>query len=114
MRRLKSGCYKILVPLYGITFYVAFSNSDAFDLTGIDYAVGSGAFVEYHEDPPLMILMDHGHEVVIHECTHAALCLMGTIGIAPDVDNQEPMAYLMGYIADQVYECLVDYWARNA
>lgn len=106
MRKHKSGCYKATIPLYNRSFYIALSNKAAGDLIGDNYVVETGMVQEFESDPPLLVLIDKSHEVVVHECTHVALCIMRTIGITPDIDNQEPMAYLMGFIAEQVYKCL--------
>ena len=40
---------------------------------------------------------------ISHEATHAAMDIFGDIGIVPDVNNQEPLAYLVGWISDCIY-----------
>nr|DAG74056.1 MAG TPA: Thermolysin metallopeptidase, catalytic domain [Caudoviricetes sp.] len=45
---------------------------------------------------------------VAHEATHVAMNLMRDCGIAPDLHNQEVMAYLIGYIVGEINR------ARNA
>jgi hypothetical protein len=104
--RLKSGCYKATIPLYNRSFYIALSNKAAGDLIGDIYVVETGMVQEFEDDPPLVVLIDKSNEVVVHECTHVALCIMRKIGMTPDIDNQEPMAYLMEFIAGRVYEAI--------
>lgn len=40
------------------------------------------------------------HEKVTHESVHAAMDIFRDIGADIDTDNQEPFAYLVGWIAD--------------
>ena len=42
-------------------------------------------------------------DYIAHEATHAAMDIFGDIGIVPDVNNQEPLAYLIGWISDCIY-----------
>lgn len=39
-------------------------------------------------------------EKISHECVHAAMDIFGDIGAEVDIENQEPFAYLAGWIAD--------------
>lgn len=41
-------------------------------------------------------------DTIAHECTHVVLNIFKTKGVEVDTDNQEPTAYLMGYITHQV------------
>lgn len=43
---------------------------------------------------------DMRFDYIAHEATHAAMDIFGDIGIVPDVNNQEPLAYLVGWISD--------------
>jgi hypothetical protein len=113
-RKLKSGCYKATIPLYNRSFHIALSNKAAGELIGDIYVVETGMVQELLSDIPLMILIEKSHEVIVHECTHMALCIMATIGMTPDIDNQEPMAYMMGFIAEQVYGAIDKEAALNA
>jgi hypothetical protein len=106
IKKHKSGCYKITLPIYLVSFYLALDNKYADKLTGDKYEVEMGMVKEFDGDPPLMILVDKTHEVISHEITHVALILMHKLGIYPSYEDQEPMAYIMGYIAEHVYKCL--------
>lgn len=106
IRKHKSGCYKITLPIYLVSFYLALDNEHAEKLAGEDCEVEMGMIREFESDPPLMILASKTHEVIAHEVTHVTLILMHKLGIYPSYEDQEPMAYMMGYIAEQVYKCL--------
>ena len=41
-----------------------------------------------------------------HEAVHAAMDIFKDTDTIPDVDNQEPLAYLISYITDILYKCL--------
>lgn len=45
-----------------------------------------------------LIKDDIGASVMAHEATHAALCVFDFVHAEPDYENQEPFAYLVGYI----------------
>ena len=47
---------------------------------------------------------DMRFDYIAHEATHAAMDIFGDIGIVPDVNNQEPLAYLVGWIAKCINE----------
>lgn len=42
-------------------------------------------------------------EVAAHEATHAALGIYEYVGADVDVENQEPFAYLVGFITDCIW-----------
>jgi len=46
----------------------------------------------------VLVKEDIGASVMAHEATHAALCVFDFVHAEPDYDNQEPFAYLVGYI----------------
>lgn len=46
------------------------------------------------------------YSVVAHEAPHAAMCIFGYIGAVPDVNNQEPFSYLVGWISGCVCEAV--------
>ena len=41
-------------------------------------------------------------DYIAHEATHVALCIFNDVGAVVDYDNQEPLAYLIGW----VFECV--------
>lgn len=46
------------------------------------------------------------HGTIAHECHHAVMSMCKTLGIKPNVDNQEPTAYLHGWLAEWIYKIL--------
>lgn len=46
-------------------------------------------------------------KIICHESTHAAMQVFSEIDAIPDLENQEPFAYLCGYIADCCYEAKI-------
>jgi len=46
-------------------------------------------------------------ETLAHECVHAAWRVLELVGVKSDVDNQEPLAYLTGWIARQVNNFMI-------
>lgn len=47
-------------------------------------------------------LDDYCTEALTHECVHAAWRTLQLVGVKSDVDNQEPLAYLTGWISQRV------------
>lgn len=52
-------------------------------------------------------LEDYCTETLTHECVHAAWRVLQLVGVKSDVDNQEPLAYLTGWISRQVNNFMV-------
>lgn len=48
--------------------------------------------------------LDITPSVVAHESTHAAMKIYEYVGAEVDMDNQEPFAYLVGWIADCIWQ----------
>lgn len=44
--------------------------------------------------------LDISFENVTHESVHAAMCMLDYCGVKFHADNQEPIAYLAGWVAD--------------
>ena len=58
-----------------------------------------GTLVVLWEDNPT-----NGH--VAHESGHVAITMLSELGIALHVDNQEPITYMIGWVADKIHEVL--------
>lgn len=41
---------------------------------------------------------DDSMDTIIHECTHVAMFMLACIGVTVDVNEQEPIAYLIPYL----------------
>lgn len=67
--------------------------------------VGGMASVLYGSGAPFftMFLPNEDVSIVVHECVHMAHMLMDEHAIPVSMENTETMAYLTGYLFDQVY-----------
>ena len=45
-------------------------------------------------------------DIIAHECFHFVNELFSHKGIIPDTENDEPGAYLMGWIVEECFKCL--------
>lgn len=54
-------------------------------------------------------LDDYCTETLTHECVHAAWRVLELVGVKSDVDNQEPLAYLTGWISQHVNNFMVSH-----
>ena len=43
-------------------------------------------------------------EVIAHEALHAAAMILNECGVKPDFDNDEPLAYLVGFCAESIWK----------
>ena len=56
-----------------------------------------------HEDPPIT------PGVIAHESLHAVNMILDNRGVVEDFNNDEPVAYLLEWIVDRVYETMHKY-----
>ncbi|AVF34278.1 hypothetical protein [Rahnella sikkimica] len=54
-------------------------------------------------------LDDYCSETLTHECVHAAWRVLELVGIKVSVDNQEPLAYLAGWLSRQVNNFMMNH-----
>lgn len=43
-------------------------------------------------------------EVIAHESSHAAMDILSEIGYKLDAENQEPLSYMIGWVADCIWQ----------
>jgi len=67
--------------------------------------------VEHHKYQWFTIILnfhnkqrDVCHGTIAHEAAHAAAFILGDRGVAPDFINDEPVAYLIEWITNEVYK----------
>lgn len=58
-----------------------------------------GTLVVLWEDNP-----NKGH--VAHESGHVAITMLSELGVKLHADNQEPITYMIGWVADKIHEVL--------
>lgn len=108
---------RLRVPLYGVEIIVCPTKQDAEKemwvgvlsdnfmaqvTTGVDDKSGIECVVIIFRS-----LDDYNTETLAHECVHAAWRTLELVGVKSDVDNQEPLAYLAGWIAREVNNFMV-------
>lgn len=97
--------YKIKIPIYGQTVRVYFG-TEAYHRDFPEYKKdgdnGCFAFVQCNECGPCMVFIEASPNTVAHECVHAAWDVLDHVGVKVSADNQEPLAYLVGYIVEHV------------
>jgi hypothetical protein len=114
--KLKTKSFKI--PIYfGVVTVVQTSNKedikkrfkiDCYDNNPCVYSRGSHYFtVIFPESNQIDI------NAISHECTHLANFRMNKIGYKFDYENDEPYAYLLGYLVEKVYSILVEFQKKN-
>lgn len=110
---------RLRVPLYGVEIIVCPTKQDAEKemwtgvlsdnfmaqvTTGVDDKSGIECVAIIFRS-----LEDYSSETLAHECVHAAWRTLELVGVKSDVDNQEPLAYLTGWIARQVNNFMVSH-----
>ena len=51
---------------------------------------------------------------IAHEAFHAAFDILDRAGVKPDAKNQEPFAYLLGWVVDAVHKTVEQDEKRNS
>lgn len=110
---------RLRVPLYGVEIIVCPTKQDAEKemwvgvlsdnfmaqvTTGVDDKSGVEFVAIIFRS-----LDDYNTENLTHECVHAAWRTLELVGVKSDVDNQEPLAYLTGWIATKVNNFMVSH-----
>lgn len=103
---------RLRVPLYGVEVIVCPAKQDAEKemwagvlsdnfmaqvTTGVDDKSGVECVAIIFRS-----LEDYCTETLTHECVHAAWRVLELVGVKSDVDNQEPLAYLVGWLSKEV------------
>lgn len=106
--------HKIKIPLYGCTISFFTSKEELEKATKIetDYQF---ICIDKIEEGNIFILASDlwgsNTEVsflrcISHECNHAAMCILGHVGITFDFDNQEALCYLQDFIFSEIISAL--------
>lgn len=100
----------ISIPIYKAWIYVVADIEECVKLSSLKTGVqlnkydfdALGMTVHGYGRNVLWLPLNANVDTVVHECTHAVLNIFKTKGIDVDTDNQEPTAYLMGYVTQKV------------
>lgn len=121
-KKLKSHL-EVSVPLYGVVF-MCFPTVEAevkfFGWESMNRNHCAHVSVIDGSDLPSRIVMtfrsldEYCTETLTHECVHAAWRVLELVGVKSDVDNQEPLAYLTGWIAMQVNKFMMAHVEASA
>ena len=100
------------IPLYNRGVFVYFNEADALkEIPRLEEdEMGFSGYVQSVQDDQgvqgiLLVfksLEDVTPEVIAHECTHLAMITLDMAGVPINFDNQEAVAYLVGYCAMRV------------
>jgi hypothetical protein len=102
---------ELTIPLYGVTF-MCFPTREAetkflgYEDMNDDFAAHvcinkSSEGISY-VSMAFRTLDDYCTETLAHESVHAAWRILELVGVISTVDNQEPLAYLTGWVANKV------------
>ena len=105
----------IRVPIYGMRIWVyRYENEDDFKQLGEfslkfhkcnltdTHDFGDGACVPFNGNAIIWFKKDT-HEHIAHEIFHACVSMGDVYGFKDIMKDQEPMAYLIGYVTKKIY-----------
>lgn len=103
---------KIVVPIYSSWIWVVSDKEECMRLSGTKLGVrlteedfyAEGMVIYGNDCNVIWLPQNAAVHTVVHECMHAVLNMCRVKGIQPDVNNQEPIAYLMGWITQAVVD----------
>ena len=108
----------IQIPLYGGRLVMIFSNcSEKIKKTipnwdkETDEIYGSAWYINYKDRQGFAMILNFDsdrakitHGTIAHEAVHLAHYIADERGIKLDLNNDEPITYLVGWIVDEVYD----------
>ena len=102
---------EVTIPLYGVTLMCFPTRAAEAKFLGYDDMTDNfcaHVCVNTSEDGIQYVSMafrtldDYCTETLAHELVNAAWRILDLVGVISTVDNQEPLAYLTGWVADKV------------
>ena len=105
---------KLKVPIYSFAEITVFICKDMEqfkkDNNITDAQPYDALFLYKPEDPgyyAIALTEDASHGVIAHECFHAVCGILKTAGSNLSYDSEEPYAYFLTWLVDEVYKILV-------
>jgi len=108
---------EVRVPLYGVRVAICATSEIASAKYGDDFLNDNFAaqvsVVRHIKSEIEMVAICYRSpeyytaENLTHECVHAAWRVLELVGVKVSVDNQEPLAYLAGWLSQQVNNFMV-------
>jgi hypothetical protein len=108
----------LVIPIYGLTVVLGLDSKALSKHLqkkyGISHSIpeghaGQAAIFEYGDSGYLVHTLYVDREIynvgyLTHECLHCAWHLLGEVGVELTCENHEALAYLAGWLAEQVHE----------
>lgn len=102
------------IPLYRSRFRLVITNNVGEYMKCIHrndgFGHAEGCCVCYGRTSEVVLGVETGstlsHEAVVHEICHLGQCILQHVGVEPDWKNQEPLAYLTGYVGGIILRTL--------
>lgn len=107
---MKAKHIKITVPIYGTVVFITSEADECtslakrhckVDMNSYDYCA-NGMVVHAQDTQIVWLPRQASLNTIVHECTHVAMNLCYYKDVPVDTSNQEPFAYLMGYLAQEI------------
>jgi len=105
---------KIKIPLYQTSVFVFFSEEHWKEHSGEDRDENCYGFCEDRKYGADIVFFEKRNSTIAHEAVHAAWACLAVSGITVDRKNQEPLAYIVGYIVEQIYKGYERYEQKTA
>lgn len=110
---------EVTVPLYGVQVFICSSSESADKKYGAGFLYKNyGAQVTVVDNQKTGVSEvvitflspdSYNAEALTHECVHAAWRILELVGVRVSVGNQEPLAYLAGWLSRQVNNFMMDH-----
>ncbi len=123
MSKSKTIFKEIDVNPYSVTLWILITNNPHLECArlnqkykglGLKWPDDAAAWTEdfFYNDSYLTVIIDpksYSVGLITHEVTHIKNMVYKHAGIKHDPNNDEPEAYLSGWIADEIYKAYTDY-----
>lgn len=103
--------YRVKVPIYNRHVYISFDREKVSKKFNVDISEGF-AGITIKLDPIIIVFIDEDlycQNFLTHESIHAAGFVLEMAGIDIDIENDEPLAYLAGWIAEEINKRYIKY-----
>ena len=113
------------IPIYGRKIvFIACDDPDELEKIipswGYDYVHGHCFKSEYHQEYAYYIVINPFQKddrltkgTIAHECYHCINFICFDKGIELQLNNDEAQAYLMGWLTDKIWDCLIKWKIHN-
>lgn len=116
---VKKNLYVHHIPIFSQNLYISVGRDAATKYFGSvaempeNMVGGSTSFIHEGKRIFLMVIDDLDINTTMHECVHVAMDIYHYIDLYYGPDNQEPLAYLVGYIAEGVDQIVTSHKEKD-